>query len=448
MNGLRGEVQCGKLQVPLNYEEESAATIALNYAVIPALRSDGPADPLFFLAGGPGQAAVDIAAMITGAFGEIRQQRDLVLIDQRGTGDSSPLRCPEPELPPFAAPSDSDTRAMVDECVTELGENIVHFNTANSVQDLERLRLALGYEKINLYGGSYGSRLGLVYMREHPMAIRAAVLDSLGPTQIPIGAFGQSSARSFDLLLSECETDPSCNRAFPAVRATFAQLAARLRAQPVSTTVTHPTLGTATPLDLTIDLLISNIRMLLYNPRNRRLVPLVIQQTALGNYAPLVGVMAQTLDIAEQISVGLNLTIICSEDFPRFGKQTLAADADNFFGADSSHKVWQLACPKWPRYNIDPGFGDPVISNIPTLLLSGEMDPVTPPSHGETALATLSKGRHLVVPKGAHTVAFHSCARDLIGEFLDAPEKLEELDPACLADTPGTRFMLSINDGG
>ncbi len=448
LNGLRSEVRCGKLPVPLNYENPAAGTLSLNYAVIPALRSDGPADPLFFLAGGPGQAAVDVAGMITGAFSEVRQQRDLVLIDQRGTGQSAALRCGTPDLPPFASVSDDNTRQLIGECLDELGADVIHFSTANSVRDLESLRIALGYEQINLYGGSYGSRLGLVYMKHYPQFIRAAVLDSLGPTQIPIGPFGQSSARSFDLLLAECEANQRCRDAFPQLRNTFSNLADRLMESPVSTEVTHPTLGTATPFDLTFDVLVGNLRMLLYSPHTRQILPLVIQQTAMGNYAPLVGVIAQTIELSEQIAVGLNLNIICNEDFPRISAADWAQDADNLFGGAASHRPWQLLCKDWPRYAVPDEFGEPVVSNIPSLLLSGEMDPVTPPSNGEKALAGLSRGRHLEVPNGAHTVTFHSCARDIVSDFLNAPEKLYTLDISCLEDTPPTRFMLTLNDGG
>ena len=405
-------------------------------------------DPLFFLAGGPGQSALDIAAMINVGFRKVRADRDLVLIDQRGTGRSSPLDCIATDLDPFATLSDAATTELVRACIAGLGDNLHHFNTDNSAHDIDRLRRALGYGRINFYGGSYGTRLGLVFLRHYPGSARAAILDSVGPLQVPIGAFGQSSARAFRLLLDECAADAGCAAAFPDLERTFDDLVQRLRAQPVTATITHPTLGTDTTLNLDYRLLINNLRLMLYSTRTRRLVPLVIEQTAAGNYAPLIGVMAQALETADQISVGLNLNIICNEDFPRMSTEDLTADADNDFGRDTSHHLWQLACPIWPRYDTAPGYAQAVQADVPVLLVSGEMDPVTPPGNAEIAGEALAQSRHVVVPRGAHTTTFHSCAADIVADFLEEPANLRSLDTDCVTETPGTRFMLSLNDGG
>jgi pimeloyl-ACP methyl ester carboxylesterase len=447
VDGIRSEIRCGEFSVPLDHDAPGAEQISLRYVIIPSLKQDAHADPLFFLAGGPGQSAVELAAMIRGGFYEVAQERDLVLVDQRGTGGSKPLQCDAEGLDPLVAAGAALDKKMVHDCLATLPKDLSHFNTVNTVRDLELVRESLGYDKINIYGGSYGTRLGLVYMRMHPQSIRSAVLDSVGPPQTPIGLFGRSAAQSFELLLLACEADTTCSAAFPRLRSTFVELVGLLRDTPQTARMLHPTKGSDFELQVDDNLLINHLRLMLYSPRSHRMIPLLIDQAAKGNFAPLLGVMAQAIDDNQKIYVGLTMNIVCNEDFPRITDTDFSQDADNSFGLDASHKSWRVACPLWPRYTVDTQFGLPVHSDIPVLLVSGEMDPVTPPENAALAAETLTNSRHLVVARGSHTAAFHSCVQELVVDFIDRLDP-ESLDAECVNDLPPIRFMLSVNEAG
>ena len=444
LDGIRGQVQCGELAVPENYQQPNGAKINIRFAVLPSL-AKGKEDPLVFLAGGPGQSAVDVAGMINTAFRPVRANRDIVLIDQRGTGGSQPLSCFDDEQDVYTAGAWDFDAEDVRQCLSSLSGDLSQYNSENAIRDFEAVREHLGYQQVNLYGGSYGTRAGLVYMRMFPESVRTAVLDSVGPLQVPIGPFGQSAARSFELVLAECRANAGCQQAFPNLENEFAELKAKLKAQPVEVTIPHPTLGHPTTLLVDEMKLVANLRMQLYSTVGRSMVPLVIHEAHKGNFLPLAGLMAQFGGgESMQMSMGLTFNIVCNEDIPRVSTTEMAQDADNSFGGNASHFGWQNVCPLWPQYRLDPSFAEPVKSDIPTLLLSGNFDPVTPPSNGDKALETLSNARHLVVDNGAHTVAFHSCAPKLINQFLDSKQPAD-LDPACLADVPTTDFMLGLN---
>jgi pimeloyl-ACP methyl ester carboxylesterase len=459
LKNLRSQARCGELAVPLNYADKTGAgpEITLKYAIVPALKNDEASTPLFFLAGGPGQSAVELAGMIRGALHEVAQNHDLVFVDQRGTGKSNPLQCDTPELDPFRTISDEANTTLVRQCLENLEADLIaqglslanlsEFTTENSVHDLNRVRELLGYQQINLFGGSYGTRLGLTFMRMYPQTLRSVVLDSVAPPQLPIGLVGQHSARAFEHLLVECEQDNACSQAYGELRNTFVQLAAGLKRQSLQVDIRHPTDGTTTPFDISFESLVNSLRAMLYSPVYRRMIPLIISETAKGNYYPLVGVTAQNIEASKQIYMGLTLNVVCNEDFPRIAAKDFDSDADNPFGADASHKLWRLVCPLWPKYPVSPEFSEPVVSGLPVLLISGSMDPVTPPENAQAALDYLSNARHVVLPGGAHTPTFHSCARDLVKAFIDDLD-LDVLDVSCIDDTPGTRFMLSLNRAG
>ena len=206
LDGIKEQVKCGTLQVPENYSlanESGATQLSINFAILPAIDNSENKAPLMFLAGGPGQAAVELAAFIKTTFNEIRKTHDIILVDQRGTGKSAPLECPDVVEPDAyqAIPEDLSEQDIKD-CLAQFKGDLSQFTSENAIRDFDAIRAALGHKQINLYGGSYGTRAGLVYMRMFPESIRSIVLDSVGPIEVPIGLFGQSSARSFSLLLA------------------------------------------------------------------------------------------------------------------------------------------------------------------------------------------------------------------------------------------------------
>ncbi len=444
VQGIKQIVQCGSLQVPENYEKIDGEQISINIAIIPAIDSSKKKEPFMFLAGGPGQAAVEIAAPLYKVFTEIRKDRDIILIDQRGTGNSHPLTCDD-ELTQNAytiLPEDLSAQE-IRECIDDLSGDLSQYTTENAIRDFDAVRDALGHPQINLYGGSYGTRAALVYMRLFPQSIRSVVLDSVGPIEIPIGAFGQSSSRSFALLLEHCQQDSGCKDAFPDLLNEFNQLIERLEKSPITVDIRHPRLGTPTSFVISKSKFISNLRLQLYAVKTRNMVPLIIHQAYLGNYLPLAGLVAQG-DGQQLVYMGLTFNIVCNEDYPKITDAMFATDADNIFGGDESHAAWKKVCPLWPQYRPQNSFYASIESRIPTLILSGDLDPVTPPSNGELAAKTLVNSHHIIVKNTSHTVAMSSCAPKVIKQFLTSLSP-KELDESCFDELPDESFMTSLN---
>jgi pimeloyl-ACP methyl ester carboxylesterase len=444
LKGIKSQVQCGKLQVPENYSLPNGEQIAVNFAVLPAIDNSQNKTPLMFLAGGPGQAAVELAAHIFTTFSEIRKSHDIILVDQRGTGKSHPLECDENTVSNVyeIIPEDFSAQEIKD-CIAQFKGDLSQYNSENAIRDFDAVRRALNHNKINIYGGSYGTRAALVYMRMFPDALNSVVLDSVGPIEVPIGAFGQSSARSFNLLLENCKQDESCNKAYPALADEFKAVVARLEQASVKIEIAHPRLGSKTDFVLSRSKFISNILMQLYSMETRPLVPLVIHQAFLGNYQPLVGLIAMS-DGGMGMYVGLTLNIVCNEDLPKISAEMFAADAQNDFGGSESHNAWLQACPLWPKYSVSKEFYQSVTANIPTLILSGDLDPVTPPSNGDKSAATLPNNHHIISKNSAHIVASTDCGVDIVNEFLETLDP-NNLDESCLAELKSVTFMTHLN---
>ncbi|WP_229817289.1 alpha/beta fold hydrolase [Thalassotalea profundi] len=444
IDGIKQQVKCGTLQVPENYQQPNGTQININFAVIPAIDRTQNKEPLMFLAGGPGQAAAEIAATLRQGFTEVRKTRDLILVDQRGTGKSHPLQCDEVEgnSPYTSIPEELDLED-VKQCLAQLEGDLSQYNTENAIRDFDAVRAALGHEKITIYGGSYGTRAGLVYMRMFPQSLSAVVLDSVGPIEVPIGTFGQSSARSFNMLLAHCMEEESCKQAYPDLAQEFATVIERLEENPITVTITHPRLGTPTEFVISRLKFISTIRMQLYSVEMRTMVPLIIHQAFLGNFAPLAGLTAAQ-ESSMGMYVGLLFNIVCNEDLPRISDEMWRKDADNNFGQDASHLAWKTVCPIWPQYRLGESFYQAVTADIPTLIISGDVDPVTPPSNGDYADKSLPNSKHIILKNSAHTPGPSTCAIDIIDEFLTKKDP-NDLDESCLEKIPSESFMTSLN---
>ncbi|TYK67285.1 alpha/beta hydrolase [Colwellia echini] len=441
---IRAQVKCGKLDVPENYSKPNGTKISINFAVLPAIDNSEYKTPLMFLAGGPGQAAVELATALNRVFREVRKTRDIILVDQRGTGESSALACDLEAIDNvYSALSDALTPEEIKDCVAQFKGDVTQYNSENAIRDFDVIRAALGHEKINIYGGSYGTRAGLVFMRMFPESLDSVILDSVGPIEVPIGMFGQSGARSFNLLIENCKKSESCHKAFPDLAQEFQTVKARLGKEPITLDILHPRLGTPTQLVLDDSKFTGNLRFQLYGMRGRSMVPLVIHQAFLGNYQPLIGLMAQN-EGEQMVYTGLLFNIVCNEDMPRLSAADKAIDANNDFDGKNSHQAWDMVCPYFPEFRPNEAFYQSVTADIPTLILSGDLDPVTPPSNGEFSAKSLPNSHHIIVENASHTVALTTCANEIVNEFLTSklPKKLDE---SCLKDIPQETFMTSVN---
>lgn len=441
---IRAQVKCGKLSVPENYQQPEGDQISINFAVLPAINNKEYKSPLMFLAGGPGQAAVELATGLNRVFKEVRKTRDIILVDQRGTGESSPLSCEFESVDNvYSSLPEQMKPEEIKACVSQFKGDVTQYNSENAIRDFDAIRAALGHKKLNIYGGSYGTRAGLVYMRLFPQSLESVVLDSVGPIEVPIGLFGQSGARSFNLLIENCKKDAACQQAFPDLADEFQAVKKRLAKESVTLDILHPRLGTKIKLMLNESKFTGNLRFQLYGVDSRKMVPLVIHQAFLGNYQPLIGLMART-EGEQLVYTGLLFNIVCNEDIPRVSVEAKTADANNNFDGNDSYQAWDMVCPFFPKYRPNEAFYQSVTADIPTLILSGNLDPVTPPSNGEYSAKSLPNSHHIIVENASHTVAMNTCANEIINEFLTL-KKPKELDESCLKEVPVETFMTSVN---
>ena len=310
------------------------------------------------------------------------------------------------------------------------------------MDDLDDVRAALGYETINLYGGSYGTRAGLVYMRRHPDRVRAAVLDGLAPVSMRLPSnMNVDAHRALDRLFADCAADSGCRDAFPDLPQTFARVIADLEAEPRVLSTTHPLTGEPLEWPLTASGFASGLRGVLYSPTVASLVPWTIARAAESDFAPFLAQIVPVID-SQMLSLGMFFSVICGEDV----SQLRDGEAERLAGGGilgrTSIEVMTDACTVWPAADLPSSYFEPVRSDAPTLLLSGELDPVTPPSWGEEVLGGLSNARHGVARGTGHGVLVRGCAADLVAEFIDTANQAS-LDVSCLQQIRRPPFMLS-----
>jgi len=446
IKGIRQQVQCGTLAVPENYAKPDAVKIDINFVILPAIDNSKNKLPLMFLAGGPGQAATELSAQIYRGFNEIRKTRDLILIDQRGTGESQPLQCEDSlEMDPYTTVPEDFSLADIEQCLAQLTGDLSQYNSENSIRDFDAVRAALGHQQVHIYGGSYGTRAGLVYMRMFPTSLKSVVLDSVGPIEVPIGLFGKSAEQSFNKLIENCQSETSCATQYPELAQEFATITNKLSQAPVTVKIAHPRLGTNTAFTISKDKFISSIQMQLYSMETRSLVPLLIHQAYLGDYKPLAGLIAQS-EGGMGIYIGLHFNIVCNEDYPKISASMKADDAENTFAKGMSLEMIGKVCPVWPKYQPSANFYQTVSVDIPTLIMSGELDPVTPVSNGEKSHNNLPNSHHVIAKNNAHIVASTPCGINIVNEFLEK-QVPNELDESCLAEIPDEVFMVGLNGG-
>ena len=449
LDGLTStEARCGKLSVPEDPDDAGGRRIELAIAVVPAVATRAKPDPLVLIAGGPGQGSIQGFAPLVSAFASVRRERDLVLIDQRGTGGSNRLDCDMPddalesgEIPP------ARLAALARECLAALPGRPQFYTTSIAVRDLDAVRAALGYQQVNLYGGSYGTRVAQHYARRFPERTRAVVLDGVVPPTLVLGpGIAIESQRALDRVFARCAADADCNGRFPAVAEQFARLDARLRQDTVQVTLADPVTGELRHLDVTRAHLVTMARMLIYSPGTASLLPLLVHEAATrGNYAPLAA-QAEMLgeELESMIAMGMHNSVACAEDAPRFAgaldRAALEATAIGPLMLDAMEAI----CAVWPRGPVDADFGEPLDSAVPALLLSGEFDPATPASYGEMAAKGFANGRHVVVPGQGHGVARLPCLQRLLRQFV-ADGSAARLDVACVAMIQPAAFFLSFS---
>jgi pimeloyl-ACP methyl ester carboxylesterase len=438
--GVRNSLLCGVVQRPLDPARPDGVRIDVHYVVAPALARRKLPDPVFLLAGGPGQSAITLAPSALALFARLNNRRDIVFVDQRGTGTSAPLVCDDTRREPLADQADPERRiAQLLECRVRLQAlpygDLRYFTTVLATQDLDAVRRQLGAERINLIGGSYGTRAALDYLRQFPGAVRRTVLDGVAPPDMVLPASLSTDAQgALDALLLACDTEPACKRAWPDLRSEWVALLASL---PLPVTVTHPLTGEPERVRMTREMALGAVRGPLYSPALAAALPAAMHAAAQGRFDALMGLAASFgSGRAAQIAMGMHFSVLCSEDLPLLRGTMDLPGAD--FGRDGAQQ-YERVCANWPRGAVPAGFYTVPASAAPALLLSGGLDPATPPRHGERIARALGPtAQHVVVPNAGHGVMGIGCVRDVIYRFIDTAEDAaaSAVDAACVKAIP------------
>jgi pimeloyl-ACP methyl ester carboxylesterase len=433
--GMEEGLRCSFVQVPL---DGKGTFIPLHVTLAPALREAARPDPLFVLAGGPGQAGSDVVMLLGTALRKIRATRDIVFIDQRGTGRSGRLDCPGSELSDTMA--DEAVDAAIAACVTRLRVPLAAYSTANAAQDIERVRRQLGYGKINVFGGSYGTRLAQAYARAYPNSVRSLLLDGVAAPDQIIPAGGRDGQAALDALFDQCAKDAACAKAYPELRSEFASLAARVADGPLQLAISNP--RTAAPLTVTMNSrrFLMTVHNILYAALDGRRLPFLIHSAHQGRWEPFIARSNAASDFSAdgKLSPLLYLAVTCPEDLARLTPELYSEDAKgSFLGAPQTGRLLQL-CRLLKLPAASPA-SDAVIE-APALMLSGGLDPVTPPRRAIAAGKTMSAAQHMVVQSAGHGVSSLGCVPRLLREFVDTPTKT--VDATCLTKLPAPAFVL------
>ncbi len=442
------EARCGKLEVPEDPADPRGPKIRLAVAVVPAVATKAKPDPLVLIAGGPGQGSIEGYAPLLDSFAGLRRERDLVLVDQRGTGGSNRLDCAMPddavesgELAP------AQLAALARDCLAQLPGRAQFYTTSVAVRDLEAVRAALGYEKLNLFGGSYGTRVAQHYARRYPERTRTVTLDGVVPPGLAlVPRIAIESQRALDRVFARCAADAACDARFPALPRQFAKLDAALRKSPVTIRLADPVTAEGRELRVTRNHLLTAVRLLLYSPWTASLLPLVIHEAATnGNFVPLAAQAEMAGEALEQaIAFGMHNSVVCAEDALRFDDAADRAALEATAMGPQMVEGMQAICEVWPHGPVDADFAQPLHSDVPALLLSGEFDPATPPDWGARAAAGFTDALHLVFPGQGHGQERLRCAQRIIRKFVDAGTA-EGLDAACVEEIRPAPFFLSFS---
>lgn len=433
--------QCGTLEVPENRAQPGGRRIGLFVAVLPANTLSPEPDPLVILAGGPGQAASHLGPFAARLV-EIRRTRDIVLVDQRGTGRSAPLACaafkPDDDL---AQALDADPLPRARACVAELaakGVDAAQYTTTNWIGDLEAVRAALGYDRVNLWGGSYGTRVAQEYLRRHPERIRSVVLDGVAPPRMTISLdVWPTRERALERVLAACAASAPCAKAHPDPAAALAAVE-RALGQGRELELTDPRTGTAERARLTFPAFLAGLQPLVYSPELAALLPEILARAGEGDFGPLFAATALAVgDLAEQMNAALHYSVTCAEDAPRVSLAARELATQRLRSRELVRSVLAV-CDVWPRGTAPADFSAPVASDKPVLLLSGGGDPVTPPEYADEVAKTLTNSRHVAAPGFGHIVSPYACTPRLIAAFVDRAG-FDRLPAACVEFLSRTR---------
>jgi pimeloyl-ACP methyl ester carboxylesterase len=450
VSGERVEARCGTLEVPEDRRRPEGRRIALRVAVVRSRARSPAPDAVIFLAGGPGQAATEVFPALQPAFARVLGERDVVLVDQRGTGGSGGLSCPAvPEPARGRAIPAAEALRRVEACARALSERVdlCAYGTDAFVRDLDEVRAALGYARVDLIGASYGTRAALIYLRSFPERVRAVVLDGVAPLEMALGGTFEADAQAaLDLMLTRCREDPACAARWPDLDRLVPLLLSRLGSpgrkvsfrDPLTAELREETIGADDVRNLVLGFS--------YAPETVALLPPLLAAAARGDLAPLAAALAiSSRDLEASIARPLEFSVLCAEDVPFVEDGTPAEDARRYLGRGVRDRFREV-CARWPVKAVPAEWRTPVRSDVPALLLSGEADPVTPPRWAERAALGMPNARHVVLAGHGHGTLQRGCVPRLVADFLERGTAAE-LDTSCAARARPAALFLDAQGG-
>lgn len=429
-----GRVECARVRVREKFDDQASRPININVLIARASTPSG-AEPIFFFTGGPGSAASESAAYLAREFDEARQTRDLVFIDQRGTGGSSRLQCPRPaEAARRIAPmfDEAETRA----CLADLSRqaDLSRYTTTDAARDVDVVRNAAGYDRIHLHGSSYGTRVAWLYAALYPHAVRSMILHGPAPPdfRLPL-PFARGLDAALEGVVTDCESDADCRSRYPRVRQDLQRTFDGVRERPAAVTLDERT-GLTVHASFGIGEVSEGLRYLLYTPGGARRVPGLLRAAAAGDYTPLARAAAEERRRNESLNRGMYLSVTCAEDLPFITETDLEEATAGTRLGDYRVRQQQRACAVWPRGDALPdAFFLPL--EVPALLLVGEHDPATPPAVAERGMSLLPNGRLVVIPHAAHAfggLGIEGCLARVMHTFV-ARGRAADVDASCVA---------------
>lgn len=440
VEGVTSRAACHQIEVPEDWSEPDGKQIKLNVALLPSTGVNKDRSALFLLAGGPGQAATHYGDLITKELDRVRATRPIILMDQRGTGGSNGLRCAfgGSNLAEVEANSSAEE---LRKCREKWGDvALQHYATPDVVRDVDTVRKRLGFDRLDLWGASWGTRTALLYMRQYPGQVRTAVLNGVtGPqTSLFLNEAGYAQ-QALDRLFADCEANKACAAAFPNLKA---RATARLQQDAAQTAEYLDEDGRIATTTLQPELLRQIVRGALYSPDSAARLPFALDRLVAGNAAPLLAIAnGATGTVRETMFHGATFSSLCAEELPRAPAAQVRQASAASFARDSFYQAWAEGCANWPAKPLPAGYSQPVAADIPVLLLSGALDPITPPAAAEAVRKHLPRAWHIIAPGGGHNVTAMPCAGRVIARFIEEGDG-SGLDASCLTARKRPPFMV------
>ncbi len=470
-DGLREGVNlhCGYLSVPADRSRPNSGTLQLAVAILHPEDGATESDPILYLEGGPGGSVLEFLYLTYNRNFKplLVSGRDVILFDQRGVGVSRPaLDCPEQDRL-FYELLDNEmngrqlTEQQMDRLIIRAMEtcarnlavkaNLTDFSTRASAEDVADLIAALGYETVNLWGISYGSRLALEIMRSNPILVRSATLDSMVPAEVDLyGEQPANLAAAFDLLFQSCANDKACNAAYPDLRQVFFDTVAKLNQENAHYESSDPLTGISYTVAISGDNFIDLVFQFLYDTDVITLLPRLIYNVSQGNYELISLLTGSVIATQSALSDGLHYTLQCSEEAPFTSpeKIRLAAaafpDYADYFDQSSIQSIFDICTAMGLTPAVpDASLNQPIVSNIPSLILAGQFDPVTPPEWGRQTSVSLGNAYFFEFPGMGHGVSVaRECPRQIMLAFIESPSQAPDGD--CIQEMSAPQFSVPV----